>query len=67
MVVIVKNENKKYNEPITGYRVYLEGKPIGLIKSNDELNKYINIQQEKLKQKYHVDTIYIPNDINIVF
>lgn len=66
LVIMVKNENKKYNEPIVGYRIYLEGKPIGLIKSNDELNNYINIQQEKLKDKYHVDTIYIPNDINIV-
>ena len=27
---MVKQENKKYNEPIVGYRIYLEGKPIGL-------------------------------------
>ena len=66
LVTMVKNETKKFNEPIIGYRIYLEGKPIGLIKSNVELNEYINIQQDKLKQKYHVDTIYIPNDINIV-
>ncbi len=66
IVIMVKHENAKYNEPIVGYRIYLEGKPIGLIKSRDELNEYINIQQEKIKEKYNVDTVYIPNDINIV-
>lgn len=66
LVTMVKHETKKYNEPIVGYRIYLEGKPIGLIKSNDELNEYINIQQDRIKQKYNVDTVYIPNDINIV-
>jgi murein DD-endopeptidase MepM/ murein hydrolase activator NlpD len=58
------NDNKHI--PEVGYRVYLEGKSIGLIKSKDELNEYINVQQEKLKEKYNVDTIYIPNNIDIV-
>jgi murein DD-endopeptidase MepM/ murein hydrolase activator NlpD len=58
------NDTKKI--PQEGYRVYLEGRSIGLIKSKDELNEYINVQQEKLKEKYHVDTIYIPNNIDIV-
>ena len=66
LVTFVKNENKKNENPIVGYRIYLEGKTIGLIKSKDELDNYINVQQEKLKEKYNVDTIYIPNDINIV-
>ena len=60
-----KSNQEKNNGPIEGYRVYLEGEPIGLIKSRDELNDYINVQQEKLKQKYHVDKVYIPNDIDI--
>ena len=66
LVMYVKKENKGLQTPIEGYRVYLEGTPIGLIKSNDELNEYINVQQDKLKDKYNVDTIYIPNEINIV-
>lgn len=67
LVYFVKDFNYKNNRlPIEGYRVYLAGKSIGLIKSKDELNDYINIQQEKLKEKYHVDTIYIPNDIDVV-
>ena len=56
----------KNTVPIEGYRVYLEGKSIGFIKSKDELNKYINTQQERLKNQYKVDTIYIPNNIDIV-
>lgn len=67
IIVTVFNNNTKNNlVPVNGYRVYLEGKTIGYIKSKDELNKYINIQQEKLKKQYNVDTIYIPNDINVV-
>lgn len=58
--------NDNTHTPEVGYRVYLEGKAIGLIKSNDELNEYINVQQEKLKEKYNVDKIYIPNNIDIV-
>ena len=68
---ILVNVVKGYNDnakliPVQGYRVYLEGKAIGFIESSDELNEYINKQQEKLKDKYHVDTIYIPNNIDIV-
>ena len=67
LVYYVKDFNSKNSRvPMEGYRVYLEGKSIGLIKSKDELNDYINVQQEKLKDKYHVDTIYIPNDIDVV-
>ena len=66
LVTFVKKENERNNVPIVGYRIYLEGKPIGLIKSRDDLDNYINVQQERLKDKYHVDNIYIPNDINVV-
>lgn len=67
LVTVVKNYGSdKAKIPTEGYRVYLEGKSIGLIKSKDELNAYINNQQEKIKDIYHVDTVYIPNNIDIV-
>ena len=67
LVTAVKASNKDNNYiPVSGYRVYLEGKTIGFIKSKDELDDYINVQQEKLKQKYHVDQVYVPNNIDIV-
>ncbi|MBQ6817521.1 MAG: G5 domain-containing protein, partial [Bacilli bacterium] len=65
-MVIYQGQSKKNNEPIIAYRVYLEGKDIGLIKSKDELDEYINKKQESLKNKYNVDKIHIPNNINIV-
>ena len=66
LVNFVKSTNEYARIPITGYRVYLEGKTIGFIESKDELNEYINKQQEKLKEKYHVEQIYVPNNIDIV-
>ena len=67
LVNTIKNSNLNSSKiPKEGYRIYLEGKTIGFIESKDELNAYINKQQEKLKDKYHVDTIYVPNNIDIV-
>lgn len=66
IIVIFQNSEQKSNEPILAYRVYLEGEDIGLIRSRDELEEYIDNQQEALKEKYNVDKIHIPNNINIV-
>lgn len=66
LVNIVKTTNESSHIPTMGYRVYLEGKTIGFIKSKDELNEYINTQQEKLKKKYHAEQIYVPNNIDVV-
>jgi len=66
-VFIMYDNDKTYNNiPIEAYRVYLDGKTIGLIESKEELERYINSQQESLKEKYKVDKIYIPNEIDIV-
>lgn len=54
--------NKTPNEL---YAVYLEGKKIGVVKSKDEFNKYINKQEETLKTKYQVDNIYTPKGVEI--
>ena len=66
-VFIMYDNDKTYNNiPIEAYRVYLDGKTIGLIESKEELERYINSQQESLKEKYKVDKIYIPNEIDII-
>ena len=54
LVTYVKNYNDTTRTPEVGYRVYLEGKAIGFINSKDELNEFINVQQEKVKDKYNV-------------
>ena len=55
-------QNKTPNEM---YAVYLEGKKIGVVKSKDEFNEYINLQEEKLKKQYNVDAIHTPKGVEI--
>lgn len=58
---------KKLNqEPQTVYRVYLKGKSLGIIKSKEALEKYIDKEQEHLKKKYQVDKVYVPDDLDII-
>ena len=52
--------------PHTVYRVYLKGKSIGLIKSKEQLEEYIDTKQAEIKKKYNVDKVYIPSDLDIV-
>lgn len=47
------------------YRVYLEGKCIGVINSKRKLEKYINEEQKELREKYDVDTVYAPKSLYI--
>lgn len=53
-------------QPQTVYRVYLKGKSLGLIKSKKALENYINKKQKEIKQKYNVDTVYLPEDLDII-
>lgn len=51
---------------VYGYKVYIDGKDIGLINDREELNKYINEKQEEIRKKYLVDNVYVPNNIDVV-
>ena len=67
ITILTNSENIFKNKiPTESYRVYLKGELIGLIKSEDELNNYINDKQQDIKEKYGVNKVYIPNDINVV-
>lgn len=59
------NVFSKTKTPIEGYKVYLKGDAIGLIKSDKELYDYINKMQDQLMKKYNVNNVYIPNDIKV--
>jgi len=48
------------------YRVYLEGQSIGIVRSKDTLEAYIDNEQSAIKDRYHVDKVYAPNDLDIV-
>ena len=57
---------KKAESPVELYRVYLQGKTIGYIKNKELLEEYIDNEQYELKEKYNVDKVYLPNDLDIV-
>ena len=53
-------------KPQTVYRVYLQGKSLGVIESKESFEKYIDKKQEEIKKKYNVDKVYAPADLDIV-
>lgn len=56
----------KLTAPKTVYRVYLKGKSLGLIESKKELEEYIDTRQQLIKEKYGVNKVYAPEDLDIV-
>ncbi len=55
----------KVTEPNTYYKVYFEGKTLGVISSNQELNDYINENGQIYKNKYKTKEVYAPNGVQI--
>ena len=47
------------------YQVYLDGESIGMVESGISLEKYINQKEESIKEKYHVNKVYMPNGVEI--
>ena len=64
-LILVKFGTTKNKIPNELYTVFLDGNKIGTVKSGEEFNSYINKQEEKLKAKYEVDTIYAPKGVEI--
>lgn len=62
---LINDDSTSYYGAKNAYRVYLNGKSIGLIESKEELESYINKEQQEIKKKYDVDTIYIPKGLEI--
>ena len=52
--------------PKTLYRVYLKGESLGFIKSKKSFEDYIDKKQKEIKEKYDVDKVYTPADLDIV-
>lgn len=52
--------------PKTVYRVYLEGKSLGVIESKKSFENYIDKKQNEIKEKYKVDKVYTPAELDIV-
>lgn len=52
--------------PKTVYRVYLEGKSLGIIESKKSFENYIDKKQNEIKDKYKVSKVYTPQELDIV-
>ena len=55
----------KNKTPYELYNVYLDGTKIGVVKSKEDFESYINKQEEFLKNKYKVEKIYTPKGVEI--
>ena len=55
----------KKSVPQELYRVYLKGETIGYIQNKDLLEEYIDREQYELKEKYNVEKVFLPNDLDI--
>ena len=56
---------KTYSKPSEVYQVYLNGKKIGLIESQDSLLNLIDNEQANIKETFNVDKVYPPAGLNI--
>ncbi len=65
MILFSGYSNSFFSIPTKGYKVYLDGKDIGLIDSKDELYELINNEQKAIKEKYKVDNVYPPKGFDI--
>ena len=65
VIVLLMGLKDVRNNPNEVYKVYIDGKFIGAIKSKKALEEYINKEQQTLKDEYDVKKVYIPNGIDI--
>ncbi len=65
ILMITNTKADTYYGAVEAYRVYLDGESLGLIKSDQELNEFIDNEQQEIKDTYHVDKVYAPQGLEI--
>ena len=65
LIVIFESTSYVFYEAQNIYRVYLNGKSLGIIENKKELEDYVNKKQQAIKEKYNVDNVYIPQGLKI--
>ena len=58
-------EKENLTNSITLYQVYLDGKKVGLIASDQELYDLIDKEQREIKEKYGVSKVYPPEGLEV--
>jgi len=56
---------KQKLEPNSYYQVYLNEKVLGVIKSKEDLERYIDKKNSEYKNKFDVKTVYAPTGLLI--
>lgn len=64
-LILFDKTDEVYYEAQDIYRVYLDGKSIGVIKSKSEFEAYINEKQQSIKDQYNVKRVYEPTNLKI--
>ena len=64
-ILFTSTKGEALVSPLEVFKVYLNGKSIGLIKSEDELLNIIDEKQNEIKQKYNTNKVYPPNGLKI--
>lgn len=64
-IPILGFNHEKVAEPNSYYKVYYEGKNLGVITSKEKLKNYINENGELYKNKYNTDNVYAPSGVQI--
>ena len=65
ILIVVGMSEKSFAHPNEVYQVYLNGKKIGLIKSEQQLLDLIDKEQTTIKDSFKVDKVYPPTGLNI--
>lgn len=64
-ILFVSTKGVSFASPIEVYNVYLNGKSIGLIKSEEEFLKLVDEKQNEIKNKYGISKVYPPEGLRI--
>lgn len=66
IVFFLSSKADAISNPVELYRVYLSGETIGYIKDKKELEKHINDSQNEIKEKYNIENVFLPHELDIV-
>ena len=57
--------DKKSNQALVAYKVYLDGGVIGTVSDDKEFDDFINDKEQSIKDKYGVNKVYLPDGVTV--
>lgn len=65
LVIFISTKGESLASPLEVYEVYLNGKSVGYLSSEEELLKLVDEKQNEIKKKYGIEKVYPPNGLKI--